>query len=674
MTMNHLLKAAAWLFGFGDQEDHQATNDFGGQQEVVPQRPQGQLTRRNVVRFEPLPDASGLRQRRRARAPTPPLIDLGEPTSPTTSTPKHGSSPILYIELTVTILIMLIISRNGPFLVSAAESSIKSTPHNGTMHLTDRGNVVFSTKTAILHLEVDPYLLYNKIKDSLQNFASTSTLTNRERPSQAPFMQQILLSELERTSFILNEFAESLNNLSGIVTNRSKRIAEWIGLGLSIFNTGWSAYLSTQVFENSRTNTNLKIAVGHLQQTVILQDHRIQLLADSMLQFQAGVYEATEMNAVTKILHGISDQVHQYSKELNEGIHRHRIPYTLFSPSDINNAWANLTAELDKQNLCPIFSNKPSQLYELEADYYILNGTFHILIKVPIRENTQSTLRLKQALPTILYIKNSIFLYEDNSFMAIPSDTTSSPVPTVIEQDEMKECIAYGNTYCCPKRIFSFNKRPCSHQLLDPYTLPSRACMSKFTLLDPKLSYVVSKPQNLFDLYVPGVESGTMNCPKTPPHSFTLSYLQEIQIPPGCTLSTTSYRLVSTENFQFLPAINADFHSTVDLASLLLRLPEVESAIKNALDPLTTALKAEPLTLQDLLDNNNNNSTIVYASIVASIIILIILILLVYCVKRRRNRTPNPSAPLEINTLPMRSVSPQPMAHAARLIEFNTRK
>lgn len=153
------------------------------------------------------------------------------------------------------------------------------------------------------------------------------------------------MTEIERTSLTLNEFAESLTNLCGIVQNRSKRITEWIGLGLSIFNAGWSAYLSTQVFENSRSNANLKIAVGNLQQTVLLQDHRIKTLADSMLAFQAGMYESTEIYAVIKILHSLSDQVHEYFKELNEGIHHHKIPYSLFSPSDIKEAWNNLTTE-----------------------------------------------------------------------------------------------------------------------------------------------------------------------------------------------------------------------------------------------------------------------------------------------------------------------------------------
>lgn len=142
-------------------------------------------------------------------------------------------------------------------------------------------------------------------------------------------------------------------------------------------------------------------------------------------------------------------------------------------------------------------------------------------------------LTLKQVLPTLVLVRGSLFLYEDEPLLAIPSDTTSTPVPTILEKKEIKECQKYAKTYCCQKRIFTFNKKPCYHQLLDSSLPPNRECMHKFTLLDSRNLFVISKPQNIFDLYIRGFESGTFHCPRNPPHSFTLSYLQEIKIPPG---------------------------------------------------------------------------------------------------------------------------------------------
>lgn len=166
-----MFQFVSWLFRFGPDEDQEEDE---------------------VVQFEPLPDVGTLRQLgrtlsgngrgRRVRVPTPPLIDFKGPVSPMTSTPRHGSSPIPFIDLTVTLLIIMTLSCGGPFIVvTSVESTIKAIPHNGTMHLADRGKVVFFTKSAVLHLEVDPFLFYDRVKDAIQNFISTSRLTNQER-------------------------------------------------------------------------------------------------------------------------------------------------------------------------------------------------------------------------------------------------------------------------------------------------------------------------------------------------------------------------------------------------------------------------------------------------------------------------------------------------------------
>lgn len=157
------------------------------------------------IEFERLPDVLPRREvprrdvptprhgSRWARAATPPLSKLGSDladasspgiSSPTTSTSRRGS-PILLIDLTVILIGMTLMT--SPFSVVSAQATFQTSPHNSTMHLMDKGNVVFSTKSAILHLKINPYELHEKMRDTLTSFMAMSTLTSQDRVSQLPF-------------------------------------------------------------------------------------------------------------------------------------------------------------------------------------------------------------------------------------------------------------------------------------------------------------------------------------------------------------------------------------------------------------------------------------------------------------------------------------------------------
>lgn len=558
--------------------------------------------------------------------------------------------------------------------VSAAGSSpslpdsILVSNHNGTVHLVDIGQVVFSTKAALLHLTIEPYTLIDQVHNTLKSFLTNSNLIKNTQSPEIPLLRQILIAEAEATGHTLSEFRTALDNLIGI-TPRSPRMAEWLGLGLSVFNAGWSAYLSSQVFNVARTSSKIKVAVGQLQKTVVLQDRQIRTLAKSILQYQADAHETAEIMSAVKILSGISQQIHQYANELNFGVHNHRLPYSLFNPSDLKEAWLNLSDELNLQNLVPVFSDKPAQLYELDADYFMKNNTFHILLNVPVKDKTQLPMTIQQTLPSLVYLKDHLFLYQDPSHVASSTDTSISPIRTMIDQGEMASCKAYGTVFCCPKRIFPINKKSCPDEFSSGNQLPSKECLTKFTLMDPAKSYVIAKPQNIFNIYSPSPETANLLCPNQHPSAVSLDNLQEIRLPSGCTLITSQYRLLATSQVQFSPSVNADFHHTIDIAALLLKVPEIEAALDDAKNPMKQLLSSETLTLHDLVDDSHNTSLATYVSISASILVLILLTIII-CMCRRKQQSQS-SGSLPNDRINRQSASNRTVAHAARQIELN---
>lgn len=355
------------------------------------------------------------------------------------------------------------------------------------------------------------------------------------------------------------------------------------------------------------------------------------------------MYKTIETLSVIKLLESIARQIHQYAVELNSGVHDHHLSYTLFNPSDIATSWDNLTRELDRQNLSPVFSNKPSQLYELKADYFVKGRIFHVLINVPVKDKLQLTLSLRQALPALVWVKETLFVYNDDTFIANSLDVTN-PYQTTIDKSELKECNKYGTTYCCPKRIFDFNRKPCSTELMTRTAFPSRSCLSRFTLIDLETAYAVSKPQNSFDLYTPKARSGMVTCTNNSNQAITMQGLQEVYLPPGCILLNDHFKLVSTVNLQWLPPVNADAHQILDFAILLNQIPEIMSAVQSNSAPLKQILSTDPVTLQDVIDHLvSYNHQIVYISsfLAASLTIIILSIVVCVCRKKKNKRSSN---------------------------------
>lgn len=639
--------------GYEELRDGDVRHHPGGHQSVPGPGPQP--ARR------PQPSRSG------ATAPTStPAQQFARPKVPTDTA---STKVIVVVDLTVILIGICFFSLASAESGSstAPTSGLQVTPHNGTIHLANIGHVIFSTKAATLHFSLNPFGLLVRVQDILEAFFNTSNLLHSKEPPQNPFLQEMLMIEIEDLGKTLTEFRTTLENLAGNAKRRETRFAEWLGLGLSIFNAGWSTYLSSQVFDLSQTSSHLKITVGQLQHTVKLQDRQIRTLAQSILEFQANVHELTETMAAVKIINDISRQIHDYIGELNSGIHSHRLPYTLFNPIELKDAWQNLTSELDRQNLSPIFSDRPSQLYELDADYFLINNTFHVFLNVPVKDKNQMAMSLHRTLPSLIFLRGSLFLYEDETYVATATGPSNNSVKTVVSKEEIRDCRSYGSLYCCPKRIYPINKKYCPDELAAQVNTPSSDCMGKFILIDPKGAYVTSKQQNVFDFYSPQPQVGILTCANSSPTQIPLQFLQEIQLPEGCTLMTSQYRIIATYHFQFNWEIKSDPHLIIPIADLLIRIPEIDSALQYLTDPLKQIFLAEPITMQDLLSENRNTPFIVYVSISLSLII-IIMITVVVCCCRNRFKTLRENRHQQEPFLPMR---PYPMAQEARHIELS---
>ena len=409
-----------------------------------------------------------------------------------------------------------------------------------------------------------------------------------------------------------------------------------LGLGLSIFNVGWSAYLTTQVYDISRTTAKNAYIIGELRKHLDIQDHHIHTLIRSMVEFEATTYATTEILSSIKIISELSAQIDHFAKELNDGIHNHRIPYAIFNPSELEENWRNLTNELRRRGLEPVFADRPSQLYELDADYYITNATsFNILINVPVKDIRQITYSLRKTSPTLSMLQGQIFMYEDESFTAINKESPMNHQAISITKKELDECKKYGNTYCCAKTIYQFNNKPCTDELITPKNSPSKECLRNFRRLDRMKTHVVANPHNEFDIYTPILSTGLMDCPMTHAKSIEINQLQTLKLKQGCTFTTHEFKLLATTELDFMPTIHADSRYTIMLTKLLEQVPEIEEALRTALNPINKLLKDEPLTLQDMVDNNDGTYKIMYIVITISSIIAASTILTTIALMRR---------------------------------------
>lgn len=232
-----------------------------------------------------------------------------------------------------------------------------------------------------------------------------------------------------------------------------------------------------------------------------MQNHHIESLAKAFLDFQGSTYENTEILTSIKLVATLSKQIEHYAKELNQRDNNHRLPYTLFNPSDIDSSWSSLLTKLKKQQITPIFSYRPSQLYELNADYFLFNSTFYVLVNVPVKDQGQPTLSLNSPLPTMVMLRDCLFLYQDDNMLASYNDRNTLPNSILVTPTELTQCQAYGTLYCCPKTILPIKLKSCAHKLITANAFPSCNCLTKFTMLDIMKPYAASKPQNKFDVY-----------------------------------------------------------------------------------------------------------------------------------------------------------------------------
>lgn len=601
------------------------------------------------------------------RAPVP------APRRARTSQPAARYENIEPEIIEISVIVMLIMST----MINPIKCDDFTIPNNGSLQLANQGQVVFSTKSALLHFELDPYQLCNQIEQALKSFVNSSTLIMQLQVPQIPLLKQLMHMDLTESFKAVNEFRVSLSNLDSITKRRNKRITEWVGLGLSIFNTGWSTYLTTQIMDLSRSSSQLTHSVVNLQKTVMIQNKQLETLANTILEFQGSVYESAEILTTTKIISSLTKQIERYARELNEGIHNHRLPYTLFNPSDIDQAWNSLLDELQKQQLTPIFSDRPSQLYELNADYYVLNQTFHVLVNVPIKEISQPTLSLNAPVPTMVLMQDRLFLYDDDTLLATFDDQIILPNSIIITPKELMDCQRYGNLYCCPKNIFPVKSRSCAHELLMSNAFPSRDCLKKFILLDETKPYAIAKPQNTFDIYSPSLEQATLNCPNAPSKLINLHKLQTIILPDDCSMTSHDFKMLATSHLNFLPIINADIGQTIILSQLLNRIPEISDALLHAQDPIRQMLKPDPTTLLDIVDNSKKQSPILYILIgIGSGIVLLLILTIIFSLRKKfmrlRNKTPdNANTTPPTNTINIHSaLLPHSTAQAARQIEL----
>ena len=177
------------------------------------------------------------------------------------------------------------------------------TQNNGTLRLSEIGAVIFSTKTALLHFQIDPVTMITNAQNAIRKYVNQTTLLRTDVDTGIPLLKQLLIMEINKAQTHMIEYKSLLENLLGITaTSRNKRMAGILGLGLSIFNAGWSAYLTTQVYDISKTTAKNTYVIGELRKHLKIQEDHIITLAKSMMQFEATTYATTEMLASIKII------------------------------------------------------------------------------------------------------------------------------------------------------------------------------------------------------------------------------------------------------------------------------------------------------------------------------------------------------------------------------------
>lgn len=180
--------------------------------------------------------------------------------------------------------------------------------------------------------------------------------------------------------------------------------------------------------------------MGQLEKAVNDQQKQTTDLAQAIYLLQEATVTTTYVLSTLQVLQNLKAQIKLTTRELHSGIHPNLIPVSLFHPEDIKHSWNEFNKFKNKMNLSPIFEDRPTQLYEFSADYFQINGSIHILTKIPLKNVPHSFYDLQKAKPALLRLKNSLMYYEDQDLIAVPQNPANNPTSISLNQNEQKEC------------------------------------------------------------------------------------------------------------------------------------------------------------------------------------------------------------------------------------------
>lgn len=475
-------------------------------------------------------------------------------------------------------------------------------PHHSRLEMDTIGQVIFSNTHAILHLEFDAYGLYQQIQETLATFHNSTHLFDRLQDSELPLLQNLLYQEFHAVSQANQEYRITLDLISEQARpRRDARSIPLLNLGLSVLNAGWSTYLTVQALHSSSKTNRLVHSVGQLQRVVRLQQKQTSKLAQSIFQLQETTATLTNAISALQLLQGLKYQIRTTTKELHAGIHQHKIPVSLFHPSDIHHSWIEFESFLKTLQLNPVFQDRPSQVYEFETDYFKINDTIHLLTKIPVFDIQQTVYNLQRPKPALIQIKNTLVSYEDPDYIAISRSPVSNPIPVSITSTELQQCNKLGTTFCCPKQIFPHKRTSCADELISGLPYPSETCLKKFKVLDPSIAHVTIRSLNQFDIYTPYDDMVRFACQDRKTMTFPINHLHEINLPPRCTASTKNFKLISNLEVDQAPSLHMDIRQTIQMADWLLNIPHSSQAFERSKNTLLQIMASTPKTLQELM-------------------------------------------------------------------------
>lgn len=560
--------------------------------------------------------------------------------------PSQSSSPMRQVQDINIITMICVLLITSSKLIMADNMSFNDTiivdAHNSRLEMETIGQVIFSTTNAILHFEFDAYGLYQHVYDTLLAFHNTSNLFNQLEHSEFPVLQNMLYQEFHAVTQANLEYKVVLDLISSPEHVRSSRSIGWVGVGLSVLNAGWSTYLTTQSLQTSSKTNHLIHSVGQLQRAIRIQQKQTTDLAQAIFTLQQTTITITDVMSALQMLQSLKLQIKTTTHELHSGIHQHRVPVALFHPIDIAHSWNDFETFLKPFHLMPIFSKRPSQVYEFNADYFHINDSIHILVKIPVKETQQTVYDLQRPRPALLKIKKTLMSYNDPDLIAVAvsKGTISHSVPVGISATELNSCTVLGTTYCCPKQIFPHKKTSCADEFLSGLPYPSDTCLKKFQILDTSKSHVVIRAPNRFDIFTPELDNVRVACPDQKHRIFPISELHEINLPARCTATTKSFKLLSNIDINNIATFHLELRQTLQLADWLQHLPDSSHRFDQSKSSLLNILSKTPDTLQDLFNDPVFETQVNWGMTIALITItaVIVIIIAIFCLCWRRHQ------------------------------------